>query len=122
MHKKQKMEKEKNDTDTIPTGMEVIDVSKYEHKKVPTKKWRELIKKIWEVDPLICPECGAIMKMIALIDDCNVVEKILRHLELWEDPISRAPPEEEFQDVIFEPIYDDFQDCPEDYPGEIKYG
>ena len=52
-------------------------------RRIPSKKWRELIKKVWEVDPLECPNCGAEMKLIALIDDGTVIEKILRHLGLW---------------------------------------
>ena len=122
MHKQQKIKNEENNN-SIPTGIDIIDISDHTSKKVPSKKWRELIKKIWEVDPLICPECGSEMKMIALIDDDKVIEKILRHLKIWEDPEpARAPPEIEYQEIIAEPIYDDFEFCPEDYPGDIMYG
>ncbi len=31
--------------------------------------WRELIKRIWEIDPLLCPQCGAEMAKIAVIKD-----------------------------------------------------
>ncbi len=44
-------------TETVPNEIEVIDVSKYQPKKVPSLTWRECIKKIWKQDPLICPEC-----------------------------------------------------------------
>ena len=79
------------------TDVDVIDVSEYHPPRIPSKKWRELIKKVWEVDPLICPHCGAEMKLIALIDDDEVIEKILRHLKLWPEQtaltsLSRAPP------------------------------
>jgi len=57
-----------------PTDVEVIDVSEYHPPRIPSKKWRELIKKVWEVDPLICPHCGAEMKLITLIDDDEVIE------------------------------------------------
>ena len=78
---------------------------------MPSKKWRELIKKVWEVDPLICPHCGAEMKRIALLDDQSVIEKIIRHLKLWpaqaEPPcLSRAPPPTGVDRVI-EPFFDD---------------
>ena len=26
-------------------------------RRIPSKKWRELIKKVWEADPLLCPHC-----------------------------------------------------------------
>jgi len=79
------------------TDVDVIDVSGYHPPRIPSKKWRELIKKVWEVDPLICQHCGAEMKLIALIDDDEVIEKILRHLKLWPQRsapacLSRAPP------------------------------
>ena len=31
----------------------ILDVSDYEPPRVPSKTWRELIKKVWEIDPLI---------------------------------------------------------------------
>jgi hypothetical protein len=49
------------------------------------------------------------MKLIALIDDDEMIEKILRHLDLWpEDCLSaRAPPKPVIQDYIYEPVTDD---------------
>jgi len=35
-----------------PEG-EVIDVSAFKPRRIPSKKWRELIKKVWEADPLL---------------------------------------------------------------------
>jgi hypothetical protein len=82
----------------------------------------ELIKKVWEVDPLECPRCGREMKMIALTDESEVVEKILRHLGLWtanalsvracpepcrEGSGSRAPLEPVIRGYIHEPLFDD---------------
>ena len=63
-----------------PAGIHVIDVSDYQPRRCPSKKWRELIKQVWEVDPFDCPRCGAEMKMIALIDDNVVIEKIVTPL------------------------------------------
>jgi hypothetical protein len=89
----------------------VIDVSEYHPPRIPSKKWRELIKKVWEVDPLICPHCGAEMKLIALIDDGEVIEKILRHLKLWPQRsapacLSRAPPPDGGERIV-ELCFDD---------------
>jgi hypothetical protein len=53
--------------------------------------WAKLIQKIWEVNPMICPRCGAEMKVIAVITDPAVIDKILEHLQKKK----RAPPEEE---------------------------
>ena len=99
-----------------PVDVEVIDVSGYQPPHIPSNKCRELIKKVWEVDPLICPHCGAEMKLIALIDDDEVIEKILRHLDLWPQQtvqacLSRAAPSDGAERII-EPCFDDpFPDC-----------
>ena len=61
------------------------------------------------MDPFECPRCGAEMKMIALIDDGQVIEKILRHLGLWTAdalPVC-APPEPVIRGYIHEPFFDD---------------
>ncbi len=58
--------------------------------------WAALIKLVYEIDPLKCPDCGGNMKILALIDhnrQPDVVEKILRHCDLWREPKQRAPPD-----------------------------
>ena len=40
-----------------------------EYTKGCNKSWARLIKKIYEVDPLICPKCGGQMRIIAFIED-----------------------------------------------------
>ena len=42
-----------------------------------SKNWARLIKKIYEVDPLVCPKCGGDMRIIAFIEDYKVIGKIL---------------------------------------------
>jgi hypothetical protein len=59
--------------------------------------WARLIKKIFEVDPLLCV-CGAEMKIVSIITDFRVVDRILRHLRSQacraRDPFEpRAPPQ-----------------------------
>jgi hypothetical protein len=60
--------------------------------KLPSKKWRDIIRKVWHTDPLRCPKCGETMRVIAIIDDPEVTEKILRHLGLWCGPSAGRPP------------------------------
>jgi hypothetical protein len=58
------------------------------------RAWAQLIKRIYEVDPLVCPTCGAEMKIIAFITENEVVTKILKHLtQKAETENSRGPPE-----------------------------
>jgi hypothetical protein len=46
--------------------------------------WAKLIRKVYEVDPLLCPKCGIQMRVIALIEDPAVIERILSWLGLWQ--------------------------------------
>jgi len=77
-------------------GGEVIEVSESKPRRIPSKKWRELIKKVWEADPLLCPHCHHEMRIVALIDQPDVIERILRHLRLWDAGVrvesARDPP------------------------------
>ena len=54
-----------------------------------------LIKRIYEVDPLSCPECGGQMKVVSFMEppQADVIEAILKHCGLWESRSPRAPPE-----------------------------
>ena len=57
------------------------------------RSWAQLIKRIYEVDPLVCPSCGSEMKVVAIIIDHAVVDKILRHLKRRdEEERERGPP------------------------------
>ena len=54
---------------------------------LPSKaNWARLIQKVYEVDPLECAHCGARIRIIALIDNAEIIERILRHLNLWDPP------------------------------------
>ena len=66
------------------------------------KKWAQLIRKVFEVDPLECPACGGEMKVVSVIYKDDVIQKILEHLHLWEQDLS--PPA--YDGLIYEP-YDD---------------
>jgi len=44
------------------------------------RAWARLLAKVFEVDPLVCPKCGAEMKVIAIIEDTAEINRILRHL------------------------------------------
>ncbi len=55
------------------------------------QRWAELIKKVYEADPLLSPRCGGAMRIIAFIDQPEVIQKIFTHLGLRPSP-SDAPP------------------------------
>ena len=68
----------------------VIEDQEYE--KGLNKSWARLIKKIYEVDPLICPKCGGQMRIIAFVEDYKVIRKILDYLGIDEFKRDRPPP------------------------------
>jgi hypothetical protein len=85
----------------------VIDVSEHKPRRIPSKKWRELIKKVREADPLLCPKCQKEMRIVALLDDPAVIERILRHLGLWQQGIRVASGPSPPVDWVIEPFFDD---------------
>ena len=92
--RKQNKQEDDPDTTATPGEVEVIDVSSYKPRRIPSKTWRDCIKKIWEVDPLECPKCHAEMKIISFISKSQpeVIRKILEHLGLWEEKTRCWPP------------------------------
>jgi hypothetical protein len=63
-------------------------------------RWAELLRRVFAVDVLTCPNCGGARRLIATITDGLVVRRILDHLDLPSSPPpiapARAPPELEF--------------------------
>ncbi|HRZ54264.1 MAG TPA: AraC family transcriptional regulator ligand-binding domain-containing protein [Candidatus Paceibacterota bacterium] len=47
----------------------------------------------YAADPICCPKCGTTMRIVAFIErhQTEVIEKILRHCGLWDEPSARAP-------------------------------
>ena len=58
--------------------------------------WARLLRRILEVDPLLCPRCGARMQVISVITEPRVVDRILAHVRGGNrDPFEeRGPPGE----------------------------
>jgi hypothetical protein len=78
-------------------------------RRLPSKKWRDLIQQVWHTDPLRCPVCQNVMRVIALIDQPEVVEKILRHLDLWTGSAAESkarPPPTAHELWTYEPCTD----------------
>ncbi len=44
------------------------------------RRWAELLRRIYEVDPLTCPACSGPMRIVAFITERAVIERILAHL------------------------------------------
>jgi len=46
----------------VPAALGMIEE---ELPRVPSKGWAEMIRKVYEVDPLVCPRCGGRMRVVA---------------------------------------------------------
>jgi hypothetical protein len=44
------------------------------------RRWAELLRRIFEVDPLACPRCGTAMRIVAFITEPSTIDHILEHL------------------------------------------
>ena len=60
------------------------------------RNWAALIRLVYEVDPLLCPNCHSRMDIVSVIKDGKIIDKILAHLQYKFDPLPlfvRPPPE-----------------------------
>jgi hypothetical protein len=62
-------------------------------------RWAELMRRVFEVDVLVCEHCGGRRRVLTFLTDPPVLRRILEHLGLPADPppvaSARAPPEPE---------------------------
>ncbi len=56
--------------------------------------WAQLLRRVYETDPLVCPHCQAVMRVVAFITEGRVIRRILDHLgaSALRAPQDRAPP------------------------------
>ncbi len=71
-----------------------------ELRHIPSKGWAEMIRKVYEVDPMVCPRCGGTMRVIAFLTDFAVVDRIIDHLKLTFVAERPPPPQFAYQEVL----------------------
>jgi hypothetical protein len=91
------------------------DDSDTPYRKLCRMRWAALIKRVYEVDPLCCPQCGGTMAIVSFIeqkDQADVIKRILNHCQLWDDYPPRAPPkvagDDEFELEVEYVDFDEF--------------
>lgn len=57
----------------------------------PNPSWASLLKRVFGVDALKCPDCGAQMRTLAALEGQDVIDRILQHLSIDGRPIEPAP-------------------------------
>ena len=45
-----------------------------------TRRWAALLQQLFEVDPLACPTCHGVMRIVAFITQPSVIDQIVTHL------------------------------------------
>ena len=77
--------------------------------KKSSVRWAKLIKKVYEVDPLKCEQCGGTTKIIAFIMDASSIHRILSHNGEEREPPqmhpARGPPDEIYSEDCHVPEY-----------------
>jgi hypothetical protein len=67
--------------------------------------WADLLRRVFEFDVLVCPECGGRTRVIAAITEHRVVIKILTHLGLPTVPPrvypARDPPDDQLEFALW---------------------
>ena len=84
----------------------------------PSKTWAACMKRVFEVDPLVCPKCGSQMKIKAFITDSKEIIRLCHNLGIAPPGVSyvelwRAPPKFSSQkastNTVVEPFFDGWQ-------------
>ncbi len=71
-----------------------------EYPSRPRRGWAEMIRKVYEVNPMVCPHCGRTMKIIAFLTDYSVVDRIIDHLKLTFVASKPPPPRVAYQELL----------------------
>ena len=87
-HKKAAAPAEPSSADEAPEDAAIPDGP---HRAALRRRWAELIRRVYEVDPLVCPRCGSEMRVIGFITQPALIDRILEHLRR-RDKIPRPPP------------------------------
>ena len=81
-------------------GQHKLIIIEEECHRIPRRDWAEMIRKVYEVDPLLYPRCGGQMRIIAFITDYAVVDRIINHLKLTFVAERPPPPHMVYQEVL----------------------
>jgi hypothetical protein len=66
----------------------------------PGLGWVGMIRKVYEIDPLLCPSCGGKMSIISFIEEPKTIDRIIRHLELTFEAERPPPPHHIQQELL----------------------
>ncbi len=44
------------------------------------RRWAQLIRRVYQIDPLVCPRCRGVMRLVSFITQPRLIRRILEHL------------------------------------------
>ena len=88
----------------LQIALGITPLEHFEQKK-PSKAWAACMKRIYELDPLLCPKCGSQMTIKAFITDSKEIE---RYIQKHGIPHYRAPPKISSKPKVQLILYSDF--------------
>ena len=75
------------------SGNEVDDDLTDAERRVRRRAWALLIRRVYEIDPMVCSNCGGEMRIVSVILEYRVINRILGHLARKGIEPGRGPPE-----------------------------
>jgi len=81
----------------VPSALRIVEE---ELRHIPSKGWAEMIRKVYEVDPMLCPKCGGTMKIISFLTEYAVVDRVIDHLKLTFVADRPPPPQVACQEIF----------------------
>jgi hypothetical protein len=75
-------------------------IIKEESPRIPRRAWAEMIRRVYEVNPLSCPKCQGEMRIISFLTDYAVVDRIINHVKLTFVADKPPPPRVASQEFL----------------------
>jgi hypothetical protein len=77
-----------------PTGEQDVqpEAAKPRRPRPKYRAWADLMRRVFEMDVLVCSRCGGRMSVLATIDDPAAIQRILTHLGLSTEAGEALPP------------------------------
>jgi len=71
-----------------------------ESPRIPRRGRAEMIRKVYELNPLSCPKCQGEMRVIAFLTDYAVIDRIIKHFKLTFHAERPPPPQSVQQELL----------------------
>jgi hypothetical protein len=70
--------------------------------RIPSKGRAAMSRKVYEVNPMVCPRCGGAMRVVAFLTEHAAVARIIDHLKLTFVAERPPPPHAAFQELLMD--------------------